>query len=110
MSEKARNLVWVMEKMKNRREGKKIGTLKMMKKKEEEMEKKVEEGRRGREEEKKQKEEALQRNRELEERLCRMQKEMEEMKMNEEVLHTPALSNTPHMTPFESAVTQSGQK
>ena len=36
LSERARNLVWLLEKMKNRREGKKTGTLKMMKKKEEE--------------------------------------------------------------------------
>ena len=32
LSEKAHQLVWVMEKMKNRREGKKIETMKMMKK------------------------------------------------------------------------------
>ena len=52
LSERAHELVWVMEKMKNRREGKKSETLKMMREKEEEMEKKVEEMKRRVEEEK----------------------------------------------------------
>ena len=49
LSEKARNLVWVIEKMKNRREGKKNMSLKTMKKEREEMEKRVLEAERGRE-------------------------------------------------------------
>ena len=43
LSEKARNLVWVIEKMKNRREGKKSETLKKIRKEKVEMEKKVQE-------------------------------------------------------------------
>ena len=57
LSEKACMLVRMMEKMKNRREGKKSGTLKMMMKEKEEMEKKVEEAEKGREEERRGREE-----------------------------------------------------
>ena len=111
LSEKARNLVWVIEKMQNRREGKKSGTLKMMKKKAEEMEKKVEEERRGREEEKKRadeearmKEEEKKKREQAEERLERMKKEMEIMG-KEGRLHTPAPSpsNTEPITPIASS-------
>ena len=49
LSEKARNLLWVIEKMKNRREGKKNVTWKMIQKEKEEMEKRVVEAERGRE-------------------------------------------------------------
>ena len=94
LSEKAHQLAWMMKKMKNRREGKKSGTLKMMEKKEEEMEKKVEEERRGREEEKKA----------FEERICRMEREIEEMRKEEGELRTPTPSNTPPVTPIESNV------
>ena len=95
LSEKARNLLWVIEKMKNRREGKKNVTWKMIRKEKEEMEKKVEEEKKKREQEKK----------ELEERICRMEKEMEEMKKKEGVVfHTPTPSNTPPITPIVSNV------
>ena len=84
LSEKARELIWRMEGVKNRREGKKRETLKMMKKREEEMEKRIEEAERGREEANKKMEEEKKRGREekrvLEERIERMEKEMERMK------------------------------
>ena len=112
-------LVRMMEKMMNRREGKKSRTMKgmrkekeEMKKKEVEMEKKVEEEKkradeekRMKEEERKQKSEALGKNRELEERISRMREEMEEMKKKKEgVVHTLAPSNTPPITTIASTV------
>ena len=108
LSEKARNLVWVMEKMKSRREGKKSGSLKMMKKKEEEMSKKVEEERRGRMEEKKRgdmemrmKEEEKKKREETEVRIERMKKKMEEMKKGGR-FNIPPPSNTPTSTVLTS--------
>ena len=94
LSERACIVVRIMEKMKNRREGKKSETLKKMRKekeemerKEAEMEKKVEEEkkrgieeRRMKGEERKQKSEILRKNRELEERIEVMKKEMEMMR------------------------------
>ena len=79
LSEKARNLVWVMEAKKARREGKKHMSLKM-KKEREEMEKKVEEAERGIEEANKKVEEEKRKREEAEERIERMKKEIEEMK------------------------------
>ena len=94
LSEKARNFVWVLEKMKNRREGKKGGTLKMSKRKEEEMEKKEAEMEKKVEEEKNKKEEAEQRNRELEAQIERMKQEMEQMK-KESTLTVPKSTDAP---------------
>ena len=102
LSEKARNLVWVIEKMKNRREGKKSGTWKMMKKEKEEMEKNLEEERRGREEEKKRADEA-------EGRIERMKMEIKEMKKKEGV-DTQTSSDTPPLTPIASTVITSLDK
>ena len=92
LSEKAQHLVWVIEKMKNRREGKKNVTWKMIQKEKEEMEKRVVEAERGREEEKKKREEA-------ELKMERIKIELEEMKKKEGVLHTQTPSNTPPITP-----------
>ena len=110
LSERARNLVWVLEKMKNRREGKKSGTWKMMKQKEEEMKKKVEEEKRLKEEankkveeEKKKREEEKKRADEAEGNIAKMREELEEMK-KEGVLHTQTPSNTPPITPNASSV------
>ena len=107
LSEKACMLVRMMEKMKNRREGKKTATMKMSKRKEEEMEKKVEQERRGREEERKRADEEKrmkeEERRAFEERICRMEREMEEMKKRG-VLHTPSPSNTPPIIPIASTV------
>ena len=60
------------------------------------MEKKVEE-------EKKKRKDAEERNAEYEERICRMEREMEEMK-NEGVLDTSSPSDTPPTTPSPSNV------
>ena len=107
LSEKACMLVRMMEKMKNRREGKKSGTLKMMKKEKEEMEQNLEAERRGREEEKrkleeekKKREEAEREKREAEERIEQLREEIEEIK-KKRIVHTPAPSNTP---PIASSV------
>ena len=84
LSEKACMLLRMIEKKKNRREGKKSESWKMMKKKEEEMEKRAVEAERRREEEKQQLEEEKKKReeekKELEERISRMEREMEEMK------------------------------
>ena len=115
LSENALNLVWLMEAMKARREGRNNMTLKKMKKEREEMEKKIEEERRRREEEKRLKEEANkkveeekkkreEKKKELEERICRMEREREELKKKNEVLHTPPASDTPPIPPLMASV------
>ena len=99
LSEKAGELIWRMEGVKNRREGKKRETLKMMKKREEEMEKRINEAERGREEEKIMKEEekkrGLEEKRVLEERIERMEKEMERMKKEGGISAPPHPYNLP---------------
>ena len=100
LSEKARNLVWVIESAKARREGKKSMSLKTMNKEKEEMEKNLQEAEKGREEEKKKREEEK---RGFEERITRMKEEMEEIR-KEGILHTPPPSNTPAITPIASSV------
>ena len=109
LSQRAHELIWRMEGVKNRREGKKRDTLKMMKKREEEMEKRIEEERRGREEanknmeqEKRMKEEEkkrdLEEKRVLEERIERMEKEMERMKKEGGIATLqPTHSSTPNI-------------
>ena len=111
LSEKACMLVRMMETMKNRREGKKNMSLKMMKKEKEEEKKKREEMEKKLEEEKKRADEATKgrdeerRGREeAEARIERMKKEMEEMRKQEGGLYTPAPSNTPPITPIASTV------
>ena len=120
LSEKAHQLIWVMEKMKDRREGKRSGTWKMMKKKEEEMKKKVEDALRGREEakkkmeeekkradnEKRKREEAERRKKEVEERIERMEMEMGEEEGEEEgaVSNTPPPTHTPDSDQSVSSV------
>ena len=108
LSEKAHQLIWVMEKMQNRREGKRSATFRMIRKEKEEMKEKMEEERRGREEEKKKVEEEKKKREEekkaFEERISRMEREMEEMKKKEGVIHTPSTSNTPPITPIAHRV------
>ena len=67
------------------------------------MEKEREEERRRREEEARRADEEKKRADEAEETIARMEREMEEMR-KEGVLHTPAPSNTPPITPIASAV------
>ena len=110
LSVKARTLVFMMEKLKRRREGKRSESLKMMKKEREEERRMKEEAERGREEEKKRADEenrkreeaehrAEERSREYEERIEKMEKEMEEMK-KEGIINTlpPAPTTDPTST------------
>ena len=108
LSERACMLVLVMEKMQNRREGKRSATFRMIRKEKEEMKEKMEEERRGREEEKKKVEEEKKKREEekraFEERISRMEREMEEMKKKEGGGRTSAPSNTPDITPIAHRV------
>ena len=95
LSVRAHEIIWRMEGVKNRREGKKRETLKMMKKREEEMEKRINEAERGREEEKIMKEEEKRNREEAEERIERMEKEMERMKKEGGISAPPHPYNLP---------------